>query len=156
MTAFAYPETGALYETISLAGGHPFRHDSRTMPLDDAHELALMKRIKAGDFDARQKLITNNLRLVLHSNRRYAHSGAGIFDLLKAGNRGLVHALESFEPEGDGCFSVYAASCIRQHIELALNPLHRPAAHKNFPTPERPGRCTTAMRSTGLRDKCPN
>lgn len=131
MTAFAYPETGALYETISIAGG--LRHGNQVIqPLDDACELALMNRVKAGDFDARQQLITVNLLHVLHSNRRYALSGAGIFDLLKAGNRGLVHALENFEPGSDGRFSVYAASCIRQHIERALNPLHRPAPPKSL------------------------
>lgn len=137
MTAFAYPETGALYETISIAGG--LRHGNQVIqPLDDACELALMNRVKAGDFDARQQLVTVNLLHVLHNNRRYAHSGAGIFDLLKAGNRGLVHALENFEPEGDGRFSAYAASCIRQHIERALNPLHRPAERRDLsPAPHR-------------------
>jgi hypothetical protein len=117
MTAFAYPETGALYETIFVAGGQPFHHGG----MQDANEMALMQRIKAGDPDARQKLITGNLRHVLHSNRRYARSGAGIFDLLKAGDLGLAHALDNFETKGDGSFPAYAATCIRQHIEHALN-----------------------------------
>ncbi|HZW25647.1 MAG TPA: sigma factor [Gallionella sp.] len=115
MTIFAYPETGALYETISVSGGQPFRHGQ------DADGMALMQRIKAGDPDARQKLIIGNLRHVLHSNRRYARSGAGIFDLLKAGDRGLAHALDSFETKGDGSFPAYAATCIRQQIERALD-----------------------------------
>ncbi|BBI99459.1 hypothetical protein FGKAn22_11520 [Ferrigenium kumadai] len=128
MTAFAYPETSALYETISHSAVQLFRHGSQAMPLDDAHDLALMQRIKQGDFDARQKLITGNLRQVLHSNKRYTRSGTGIFDLLKAGNRGLVHALENFEPESDGRFSAYAALCIRQHIERTLIPGHQTAS----------------------------
>lgn len=132
MTAFAYPERGALYETVSIAGRDRFRHGSQALPLDDAHDLTLMQRIKQGDFDARQKLITRNLRHVLHSNKRYARNGAGLFDLLKAGNRGLAHALENFEPESDGLFSEYAASCIRQHIETTLNLVPRPAEHKNI------------------------
>ncbi|HXU93843.1 MAG TPA: sigma factor [Gallionella sp.] len=133
MTAFAYLERGALYETISIAGRDRFRHDSQALPLDGAQDPALMQRIKQGDFDARQKLITGNLRHVLHNNRRYARNGAGLFDLLKAGNRGLAHALENFDPESDGPFSEYAALCIRQHIETTLNPVPRPAEHKNIP-----------------------
>ena len=117
MTAFAYPETGALYETISVAGGQSFRHGG----MQDVDETALMQRIKAGDPDARQKLITGNLRHVLHSNRRYARSGAGIFDLLKAGDQGLAHALDNFETKGDGSFPAYAATCIRRHIEHVLD-----------------------------------
>lgn len=112
MTAFTDPETGALSETVSMAGdGYPFRHDSQE----------LIQRLKAGDYDARQKLITGSLRQVLHSHNGYAHSRVGIFDLLKAGNRGLAHALESFKAECDGRFSAYAASCIRRHIEHMLN-----------------------------------
>lgn len=82
-----------------------------------------MNLIRAGDFDTRQNLVTRNLRVVLRRNRRYANMGIRIFDLLKAGNRGLEHALENFEQEGGGCFSTYAASCIRQNIEHII--LHR-------------------------------
>lgn len=106
MTAFAYP-------TIISS-------------TDDSHEQSLMLRIRAGDSDAKLKLITGALRHVLHSNKRYARNGARIFDLLKAGNHGLAHALDSFEAEGDDSFSAYAATCIRRHIECALNLDQRP------------------------------
>lgn len=155
MTAFAFPETDALSETTSMAGEHPFPHDDQVMPLDDFRELALMQRVKTGDFDSRQKLITGNLRQVLHSHERYAHSGAGIFDLLKAGNRGLVHALESFEPEGDNRFSAYAASCIRHHIEGTLK-LEQQRKHPGL-TPHResrPASCSNAF--DRLPGRCPN
>lgn len=79
-----------------------------------------MNLIKAGDFDARQKIIARNLRLVLNSTRRYASKGVRLFDLLRAGNQGLAHALENFE-EGDGeSFSAYASRCIRRNIEHAI------------------------------------
>lgn len=138
MTASAYPETDALYETISIANIDRLRLASRPVPLEDDHDLALIERIKQGDFDARQKLVTGNLRQVLHSNKRYAGNGAGLFDLLKAGNRGLAYALENFEHESDGRFSTYAASCIRLHIERALNPGFRPQ-HMNLSLSPRVG-----------------
>jgi DNA-directed RNA polymerase sigma subunit (sigma70/sigma32) len=87
----------------------------------DERDRELMRRIEAGDFDTRQQLLTSNLLHVLRSRRSYARNGAGIFDLLKAGERGLVHALEHFEREGEYDFSNYAAACIRQHIERTLS-----------------------------------
>lgn len=107
---------GVEHHVTIPAGMITFRHGNR-IGRCDIEELALMHRIRSGDFDAKQKLVTANLRLVLHSNRRYANSGAGIFDLLKAGNRGLAHALDTFEPESDGSFAEHAALCIRQYIE---------------------------------------
>ena len=99
--------------------------DSRTSAahesqLGDERELALMNPIKEGDFDARQKMIARNLRLALNGIRRYTDKGIRLFDLLKAGNLGLAHALENFEREGHARFSAYADQCIRQSIEYAI------------------------------------
>jgi len=88
--------------------------------LNDEQELALLNLIKKGDFDARQKMIARNLRLVLNNTRRYARKGIRLFDLLKAGNLGLAYALENFEPEDNERFSTYAARCIRRNIEYAI------------------------------------
>src|SRR5574340_1510674 len=81
---------------------------------------SLLNLLKAGDFDARQKMIARNLRLALNGTRRYANKGIRLFDLLKAGNLGLAYALENFEHEGHGRFSAYADQCIRQSIEYAI------------------------------------
>lgn len=131
MTASAYPGTCA---TQKITDEPPLHHDSpTTQPPNDAHELALMQRIKAGDFEARQQLVACNLLHVLRSHKHYAHNGTKIFDLLKAGDKGLVHALDNFEPKSLGQFSVYAATCIRQHIELALAPRSVPSAGADLP-----------------------
>lgn len=131
MTSPAYPETIA-----PIDGGCHGRRNAASAA-DEARDLALMRSIKAGDFDTRQQLVTSNLLHVLRSNRCYGRSGTGIFDLLKAGEHGLVHALENFEREGHGRFSAYAASCIRLHIEHALNP--RPPAPARMPRNAAPG-----------------
>lgn len=102
-------------ETIDSRTGAA--HESQ---LNDGHELALMNLIKEGDFDARQRMVARNLRLALNGTRRYANKGIRLFDLLKAGNLGLAHALENFEREGHGRFSAYADQCIRQSIEYAI------------------------------------
>lgn len=127
MTISAYP-TSATHEIIPVPCGYSFRQEGQLVePANDAHDLALLHRIKAGDGDTRRQLVTGNLLHVLRSSKRYARSGAGIFDLLKAGDKGLAHALEHFKPDCESRFSAYAASCIRQHIERALGPQRMPA-----------------------------
>lgn len=99
---------------------HDFIEALHGSPLNDGQDLALMNLIKNGDFDAKQNMIARNLRLVLNNTRRYASKGVRLFDLLKAGNLGLEHALENFEPEGKEHFSTYAARCIRRNIEHVI------------------------------------
>ncbi|OGS91899.1 MAG: hypothetical protein A2061_09505 [Gallionellales bacterium GWA2_59_43] len=98
-----------------------------------------MHRIKAGDYDTREQLVASNLLHVLRSNKHYARSGTKIFDLIKAGNQGLVHALESFDAEGNDRFSTYAATYIQQHVERALNPRPVPPARTALPQNGSPG-----------------
>ncbi|MFA5172503.1 MAG: RNA polymerase sigma factor RpoS [Sulfuriferula sp.] len=88
--------------------------------LNAADELALARSVKQGDFAARQKMITCNLRLVVSIAKRYQHRGMQLLDLIEEGNLGLIHALEKFEPERGFRFSTYASWWIRQHIERAI------------------------------------
>lgn len=88
--------------------------------LNAADELALARNVKQGDFAARQKMITSNLRLVVSIAKRYQHRGMQLLDLIEEGNLGLIHALEKFEPERGFRFSTYASWWIRQHIERAI------------------------------------
>jgi hypothetical protein len=133
MTGFAYPETEALRATLggplAAPGMTVFHHDNRIKQtsLGNVPGAALMHRIQSGEFDARQQLITANLRAVLENNKRYAHNGVGIFDLLKAGNQGLVHALENFPCGNEEHFLEYVSACIRHHIGQALKLERHPA-----------------------------
>lgn len=83
-------------------------------------ELALTRRVRAGDFDARQSMIERNLRLVVKIAKHYLHRGLTLMDLVEEGNLGLIHALEKFEPERGFRFSTYATWWIRQNIERAI------------------------------------
>ncbi len=83
-------------------------------------ELRLARRIREGDFAARQAMIERNLRLVVSIARHYTHRGVALPDLIEEGNLGLIHALTKFEPERGFRFSTYATWWIRQAVERAV------------------------------------
>ena len=76
--------------------------------LTAAEESVLTRRVREGDFDARQSMIEHNLRLVVKIAKHYLHRGLTFMDLVEEGNLGLIHALEKFDPERGFRFSTYA------------------------------------------------
>jgi RNA polymerase primary sigma factor len=87
-----------------------------------AHEqlLDLATRARAGDEEARKRIILGNLRLVVHVARSYRGRGLPLLDLIEEGNLGLIMAADRFEPERGLRFSTYASIWIRQAILRGL------------------------------------
>lgn len=88
--------------------------------LTHEEERQLTRRVREGDFDARQSMIEHNLRLVVKIAKHYLNRGLSLIDLIEEGNLGLMHALEKYEPERGFRFSTYATWWIRQNIERAI------------------------------------
>ncbi len=88
--------------------------------LTPEEELRLTRLVVAGDFEARQRMIECNLRLVVNIAKHYINRGMALLDLIEEGNLGLIHALEKFDPERGFRFSTYATWWIRQNIERAI------------------------------------
>lgn len=57
--------------------------------LTPQEELALARRVVAGEFEARQKMIEHNLRLVVNIAKHYINRGLALLDLIEEGNMGF-------------------------------------------------------------------
>ncbi len=88
--------------------------------LPRAQEEALIARLAEGDEEARELLITHNLRLVSHIARKYTVPGCAPEDLISMGVIGLVKAVNSFKPESGASLGTYAARCIENELLMAL------------------------------------
>ncbi len=85
-------------------------------PLSPEEEAASFRLARAGNFEARQKLILHNLRLVSHIVRKYYGTARNQEDLVSIGTMGLVKAVDSFKIENGAKFATYAAKCIQNEI----------------------------------------
>jgi RNA polymerase primary sigma factor len=83
-------------------------------------EIALGRRIQAGDLEAREHMIRANLRLVVSVAKMYADRGLSLQDLIAEGNIGLMKAAEKFDPNAGCRFSTYGTWWIKQSIRRAL------------------------------------
>lgn len=88
--------------------------------LNAGHQSALTNLVAEIDPDTKQRIIALNLRLVVNVAKRYINRGLDLIDLVRAGNQGLIHAMEAFEPEGGYCLSSFISLCVSQQIEFTL------------------------------------
>jgi RNA polymerase primary sigma factor len=106
--------TDALQLFLNEAGRH------RLLTPDEEVELA--KQIERGDLEAKERMITANLRLVVSIARKYqGTSDMTLLDLIQEGMFGLIRAVEKFDWRKGFRFSTYATLWIRQAIGRALD-----------------------------------
>lgn len=93
-----------------------FANISSTHPLDPDQEADLAVRIHNGDLQARNELVTANLRFVVSVAKQYQNLGVPLDDLINEGNIGLIRAAERFDPTKGFKFASFAVWWIRQAI----------------------------------------
>ena len=93
---------------------------SRHRLLTAAEERALARRIERGDFEAKELMVSSNLRLVVSIAKQYRAQQLPLVDLIQEGMLGLIRAVEKFDWRRGLKFSTYATPWVRQAIERGI------------------------------------
>jgi len=100
---------------VSYVKNHAF-----PQPLSPKDEAKYIQKMLSGDFEARNKLIEHNLRLVAHLVKKFDNTGEDNEDLISIGTIGLIKGIESFSPDRGTKLATYAARCIENEILMFL------------------------------------
>lgn len=104
------------YNKVEICGVNT----SELKVLTDEEKRDLLIRTRAGDENARQELISGNLRLVLSIIQRFTGRRENMDDLFQVGCIGLIKAVDNFNVEMDVKFSTYAVPMIIGEIRRYL------------------------------------
>ncbi|MBE3550666.1 MAG: RNA polymerase sporulation sigma factor SigK [Brockia lithotrophica] len=96
------------------------RQGSFPHPLPEEEEEEYVRRMLAGDAEARNRLIEHNLRLVAHIAKKFETSGEDPDDLISIGTIGLIKAVETYSPDRGTKLATYAAKCVENEILMHL------------------------------------
>lgn len=85
---------------------------------EEENDLAV--RAKAGDKEAKDRIVKANLRFVVKIAKKYQNHGLDLTDLISEGNIGLLMAIDRFDVDKGYHFISYAVWWIRQAILKAV------------------------------------
>lgn len=89
-------------------------------PLNVEEERDCLIKSNDGDLEARNKLITHNLRLVVYIAKKFESTKINIEDLISIGSMGLIKGVQTFKMEKNIKLATYASRCIENEILMYL------------------------------------
>ena len=101
---------GSLLYSLQLNTG------SFPRPLTAQEERRYLERMAQGDEEAKNILITHNLRLVAHIMKKYYAQTADQEDLISIGTIGLIKGITTFNAAKGARLATYAARCVENAI----------------------------------------
>uniref|UniRef100_UPI004055BFA7 RNA polymerase sporulation sigma factor SigE n=1 Tax=Agathobacter sp. TaxID=2021311 RepID=UPI004055BFA7 len=85
--------------------------------------------------EARKKLISHNLRLVVYLARKFENTGVGVEDLISIGTIGLIKGIHTFNSEKNIKLATYASRCIENEILMHLRKTNKLKMEVSFDEP---------------------
>ena len=109
---------GLLSNAFCLTG-YIERNCTFPKPLSREEEKACFEALSKGDLSARERLISHNMRLVVHIAKKYVDA-LDPSDMVSIGSIGLLKAIETFKFDKGTQFATYAARCIENELLMAI------------------------------------
>src|ERR1700709_8115 len=81
-------------------------NDSRLLTAEEEKELA-GRIIRDNDFEARERMVKSNLRLVVNIAKHYVNRGMCLTDLIEEGNIGVLKRVEGLDPQNGAGLRTY-------------------------------------------------
>lgn len=85
--------------------------------------------------EAKKKLISHNLRLVVYLARKFENTGVGVEDLISIGTIGLIKGIQTFNPEKNIKLATYASRCVENEILMHLRRTNKLKLEVSFDEP---------------------
>jgi len=111
---------GSFIKPLILLVSYMSNGNSFPKPLSAEEEREYLRKYKAGDNSAKDKLIEHNMRLVAHIAKKYVNSVRDSEDLISIGAIGLIKGISSFDETKASRLSTYVARCIENEFLMLL------------------------------------
>ena len=89
-------------------------------PLKADAEQDALERLEGGQEEAKQLLISHNLRLVVFIARRFENTGIHLEDLISIGTIGLIKGVNTYRRDKNIKLATYASRCIENEILMYI------------------------------------
>ena len=118
-------------ESIHYIGGS----DVLPAPLKAEAEQQALERLEMGEEDAKQLLISHNLRLVVFIARRFENTGINLEDLISIGTIGLIKGINTYRRDRNIKLATYASRCIENEILMHIRKISSQKAEISLDEP---------------------